>query len=347
MWSVGCILVELLTGEAIFQTHENREHLAMMEQLMGPIPIEMIQKCFDTNLGDNLNQQQTQQPIPSSPTISEISNQTPIPIPIPSITDANQDENVSLKEKDANDVEKMQMEMSITSPIQSDKNGYTTSSCDSDYFRKNQFEFSHSMEEIRQNSQKYFSRKMNYRLNWPQIANSPSSVGYVKELLPLDKQILNCFSRIDAPLVAFFVKEKDRKRKERESRRSARCSSVTSSSSSSSRRFGHHSGSSRNSSGRSMSTEKETPEKQYPMENEKESEKPNTQAPTKFLTTNKPNLEDPQIFDTYVEERKKLLKEKYDQFVDFVHKLLVYQPEKRLTAREALEHKFFTEEFPF
>jgi dual-specificity kinase len=33
MWSVGCILVELLAGDALFQTHENLEHLAMMEKV--------------------------------------------------------------------------------------------------------------------------------------------------------------------------------------------------------------------------------------------------------------------------------------------------------------------------
>ncbi|KAH6559449.1 hypothetical protein KP509_1Z008500 [Ceratopteris richardii] len=38
MWSIGCILVELCTGEALFQTHENLEHLAMMERVLGPIP---------------------------------------------------------------------------------------------------------------------------------------------------------------------------------------------------------------------------------------------------------------------------------------------------------------------
>ncbi|GAB4820827.1 hypothetical protein N2152v2_007873 [Parachlorella kessleri] len=38
LWSVGCILVELLTGEALFQTHENLEHLAMMECVLGAIP---------------------------------------------------------------------------------------------------------------------------------------------------------------------------------------------------------------------------------------------------------------------------------------------------------------------
>eukprot|EP00268_Persea_americana_P006334 TRINITY_DN1229_c0_g1_i6.p1 TRINITY_DN1229_c0_g1~~TRINITY_DN1229_c0_g1_i6.p1 ORF type:complete len:408 (-),score=60.43 TRINITY_DN1229_c0_g1_i6:434-1657(-) len=42
MWSVGCILVELCSGEALFQTHENLEHLAMMEKVLGPLPEHMI-----------------------------------------------------------------------------------------------------------------------------------------------------------------------------------------------------------------------------------------------------------------------------------------------------------------
>nr|CAD1824212.1 unnamed protein product [Ananas comosus var. bracteatus] len=45
MWSIGCILVELLSGEALFQTHENLEHLAMMERVLGPIPEHMIRKA--------------------------------------------------------------------------------------------------------------------------------------------------------------------------------------------------------------------------------------------------------------------------------------------------------------
>ncbi|KAG5550113.1 hypothetical protein RHGRI_015162 [Rhododendron griersonianum] len=42
VWSVGCILVELCSGEALFQTHENLEHLAMMERVLGPLPPHMI-----------------------------------------------------------------------------------------------------------------------------------------------------------------------------------------------------------------------------------------------------------------------------------------------------------------
>ncbi|KAG6898216.1 hypothetical protein C0992_003328 [Termitomyces sp. T32_za158] len=37
-YSLGCILVEFYTGIALFQTHDNLEHLAMMEMVMGKIP---------------------------------------------------------------------------------------------------------------------------------------------------------------------------------------------------------------------------------------------------------------------------------------------------------------------
>ncbi|KAG0295050.1 dual specificity protein kinase kns1 [Linnemannia gamsii] len=42
IWSVGCILVEFLTGEALFQTHDNLEHLAMMQAVLGAIPEKLI-----------------------------------------------------------------------------------------------------------------------------------------------------------------------------------------------------------------------------------------------------------------------------------------------------------------
>ncbi|XP_074286358.1 serine/threonine-protein kinase AFC3-like isoform X3 [Silene latifolia] len=45
LWGVGCILVELCSGRALFQTHENLEHLAMMEKVLGPFPRHMIQKA--------------------------------------------------------------------------------------------------------------------------------------------------------------------------------------------------------------------------------------------------------------------------------------------------------------
>ncbi|KAB2077463.1 hypothetical protein ES319_A06G102100v1 [Gossypium barbadense] len=45
LWSVGCILIELCTGGALFQTHENLEHLAMMERVLGPLPEHMIRRA--------------------------------------------------------------------------------------------------------------------------------------------------------------------------------------------------------------------------------------------------------------------------------------------------------------
>ncbi|MEQ2235863.1 Dual specificity protein kinase clk2 [Ilyodon furcidens] len=48
VWSIGCILFEYYEGFTLFQTHDNREHLAMMEKIQGPIPQKMIQwsrKC--------------------------------------------------------------------------------------------------------------------------------------------------------------------------------------------------------------------------------------------------------------------------------------------------------------
>ena len=38
VWSIGCILVEFFTGDALFQTHDNLEHLAMMEMVLGRLP---------------------------------------------------------------------------------------------------------------------------------------------------------------------------------------------------------------------------------------------------------------------------------------------------------------------
>jgi len=41
LWSVGCILAELYTGDLLFKTHEDMEHLALMEKIVGPLPQHM------------------------------------------------------------------------------------------------------------------------------------------------------------------------------------------------------------------------------------------------------------------------------------------------------------------
>ncbi|XP_067373765.1 dual specificity protein kinase CLK4-like isoform X1 [Channa argus] len=44
VWSVGCILIEYYLGTTLFQTHDSKEHLAMMERVLGPIPTDLLQK---------------------------------------------------------------------------------------------------------------------------------------------------------------------------------------------------------------------------------------------------------------------------------------------------------------
>jgi len=45
LWSLGCILAELLSGDALFQTHENLEHLAMMEAVLGRLPPSLARRA--------------------------------------------------------------------------------------------------------------------------------------------------------------------------------------------------------------------------------------------------------------------------------------------------------------
>ena len=43
--STSALIIYLLLGkqgEALFQTHENLEHLAMMEKVLGPLPQHMV-----------------------------------------------------------------------------------------------------------------------------------------------------------------------------------------------------------------------------------------------------------------------------------------------------------------
>uniref|UniRef100_A0A8C6UUQ0 dual-specificity kinase n=1 Tax=Neogobius melanostomus TaxID=47308 RepID=A0A8C6UUQ0_9GOBI len=44
VWSIGCILIEYYLGSTLFQTHDSKEHLAMMERVLGPVPTNLLQK---------------------------------------------------------------------------------------------------------------------------------------------------------------------------------------------------------------------------------------------------------------------------------------------------------------
>jgi len=44
VWSIGCIMFELILGNMLFDTHSSHEHLAMMERVLGSIPAKMAEK---------------------------------------------------------------------------------------------------------------------------------------------------------------------------------------------------------------------------------------------------------------------------------------------------------------
>ena len=49
MWSMGCILAELWTGSLLFSTHDEVEHLALMERTLGALPRAMLLKRAEKN----------------------------------------------------------------------------------------------------------------------------------------------------------------------------------------------------------------------------------------------------------------------------------------------------------
>ena len=45
LWSMGCILAELWTGCLLFSTHDEVEHLALMERTLGALPRSMLRSA--------------------------------------------------------------------------------------------------------------------------------------------------------------------------------------------------------------------------------------------------------------------------------------------------------------
>ncbi|KAG9873677.1 dual specificity tyrosine-phosphorylation-regulated kinase 3, partial [Aureobasidium melanogenum] len=55
IWSIGCILVEFFTGDALFQTHDNLEHLAMMEAVCNTPIDKALVRQVTSGRGSNKN----------------------------------------------------------------------------------------------------------------------------------------------------------------------------------------------------------------------------------------------------------------------------------------------------
>ncbi|XP_053925937.1 dual specificity protein kinase CLK1-like [Cuculus canorus] len=48
VWSIGCTLLEYYLGLLVFETNDDKVHLAMMEQLLGPLPEHMIERVVSS-----------------------------------------------------------------------------------------------------------------------------------------------------------------------------------------------------------------------------------------------------------------------------------------------------------
>ncbi|CAK6971115.1 dual specificity protein kinase CLK4-like [Scomber scombrus] len=44
VWSLACVLMEYYLGQTLFPTHDSKEHLAMMEKVLGPIPPHLLKQ---------------------------------------------------------------------------------------------------------------------------------------------------------------------------------------------------------------------------------------------------------------------------------------------------------------
>lgn len=108
IWSVGCLITELLTGDALFPMHDELEHIALMEKALGPIPMALYGKtvvarehCYtkpkespkgsdnstaagpskvDTNESSQPTQSVTSPPVPATPPPQSSSITTPTTI---------------------------------------------------------------------------------------------------------------------------------------------------------------------------------------------------------------------------------------------------------------------------
>ena len=69
IWSIGCILVEFFTGDALFQTHDNLEHLAMMEAVCDArIDPKMVKTVVSGSRGNSANS--AAKYVPSLPSVA-------------------------------------------------------------------------------------------------------------------------------------------------------------------------------------------------------------------------------------------------------------------------------------
>jgi len=70
-WSMGCIIFELATGRLLYDTHDNLEHLHLMEKTLGKIPFEWSRNCMEESKS-LFNSQGTLRPLTEAKSLNRV-----------------------------------------------------------------------------------------------------------------------------------------------------------------------------------------------------------------------------------------------------------------------------------
>ena len=81
LWSAGCILAEVYQGETLFATHDNLEHLALIEKIIGPFPRRMLKRAKNSEVAleafDSSGRHQLDRVLPSD-SVSYVRKMVPL-----------------------------------------------------------------------------------------------------------------------------------------------------------------------------------------------------------------------------------------------------------------------------
>lgn len=78
LWSMGCIIYELYTGKLLYDTHDNLEHLHLMEKTLGRLPADWSVRCGTQEARDLFTAAGTLQPCKDPKHIARIARARPV-----------------------------------------------------------------------------------------------------------------------------------------------------------------------------------------------------------------------------------------------------------------------------